>query len=191
MEFFKKLKWDGVIISCLTIVLGILCVAMPSTSATALCYIFGGALLIMGITFLVRYFAVERLLGSPMLITAVVMTMCGLFCIVYPGTVQGILTVLFGVFILVDSINTMTDSIILARTKVKGWFVMFLLSLLTACLGVAIMFSTFDAVMIFAGVSLIFEGVKDLVLIFTFGKKVKDAKKKIESQTDEDVIIVE
>lgn len=186
MSLFKKFKWDGIIISVLTIVLGILCVAMPSTSANALCYIFGGALMVMGIVLLVRYFAVDRLFGGYMLVIAITMLISGLFCVIYPDAVQGILTVLFGVFILVDSVSAMSDSIVCAKAKVKDWLVMFMLSLLTAILGIALMFSTFDMVMIFAGISLIVEGIKNLVVIFVFGKKIKDAKKQVEN-----VIIVE
>ena len=41
------------------------------------------------------------------------------------------------------------------------------------------MFSNFETVMIFAGISLILGGVRRMVMTLTFSKKVRDAKKKL------------
>ena len=54
--------------------------------------------------------------------------------------------------------------------------------ILTAILGVSVMFSTFDSVMIFAGISLIFDGVKRLIVTICYGVKVKQAKKVLQEQ---------
>ena len=41
------------------------------------------------------------------------------------------------------------------------------------------MFSTFDTVVVFAGCSLIVEGVRRLVVTFVFNKRIKEAKKSL------------
>ena len=54
------------------------------------------------------------------------------------------------------------------------------------------MFSTFETVMIFAGCSLIIEGVKRFVLTLSFSHKIRQAKKEINKQLDkENDIIIE
>lgn len=178
-EFFKKVKWDSIIISTLTIVLGILCVVMPNRIADVLCIVFGCSLIAMSIALFVRYFAFDIILGQHILISAVVMCISGVFCLIYPNSLQNILTVLFGIFIVVDSISTIEDSIYCAKANIKGWLVLMILSMLTLVLGIAVMFSTFDTVMIFAGCSLIIEGVKRLVLTLVYSHKIKTAKKQI------------
>lgn len=179
-SFAKKIKWDSIIIAILTIAIGILCVVLPSQSANILCVVFGSCLIFMGAVLFIRFFAFPSLLAEHTLILGIIMMSLGIFCLVYPSTLQSILTVLFGVYIVIDSASSLTDSIYCARSHVKGWWLLLILSLLTLALGVVVMFSTFDAVMIFAGVSLIFEGAKKLFITLTFSHKVKQAKKELQ-----------
>lgn len=191
--FFKKVKWDSIIIATLTIVFGILCVAMPTRAGDVLCIVFGAMLLTMSVALFVRFFTVDRFFGANLLIAAAVMLILGIFCLVYTSTLQSILTVLFGIFIFVDSMTSLTDSILCAKAKIKGWWILFVLSILTACLGVCVIFSTFDTVMIFAGCSLIIEGLRRLVTTLVFSHKIKQAKKQLtQTQNDNpDEIIIE
>ena len=191
--FFKKVKWDSIIIATLTIVFGILCVAMPTRAGDVLCIVFGAMLLTMSVALFVRFFTVDRFFGAKLLIAAAVMLILGIFCLVYTSTLQSILTVLFGIFIFVDSMTSLTDSILCAKAKIKGWWVLFVLSILTACLGVCVVFSNFDTVIIFAGCSLIIEGLRRLVTTLVFSHKIKQAKKQLtQTQNDKpDEIIIE
>lgn len=191
--FFKKVKWDSIIIATLTIVFGILCVAMPTRAGNVLCIVFGAMLLTMSVALFVRFFTVDRFFGTNLLIAAAVMLILGIFCLVYTNTLQSILTVLFGIFIFVDSMTSLTDSILCAKAKIKGWWVLFVLSILTACLGICVIFSNFDTVMIFAGCSLIIEGLRRLVTTLVFSHKIKQAKKQLtQTQNDNpDEIIIE
>lgn len=192
-EFFKKVKWDSIIIATLTIVFGILCVAMPTRAGDVLCIVFGAMLLTMSVALFVRFFTVDRFFGANLLIAAAVMLILGIFCLVYTSTLQSILTVLFGIFIFVDSMTSLTDSILCAKAKIKGWWVLFVLSILTACLGVCVVFSNFDTVIIFAGCSLIIEGLRRLVTTLVFSHKIKQAKKQLtQTQNDNpDEIVIE
>lgn len=191
--FFKKVKWDSIIIATLTIVFGILCVAMPTRAGDVLCIVFGAMLLTMSVALFVRFFTVDRFFGANLLIAAAVMLILGIFCLVYTSTLQSILTVLFGIFIFVDSMTSLTDSILCAKAQIKGWWVLFVLSILTACLGVCVVFSNFDTVIIFAGCSLIIEGLRRLVTTLVFSHKIKQAKKQLtQTQNDNpDEIVIE
>lgn len=158
---------------------------MPTRAGDVLCIVFGAMLLTMSVALFVRFFTVDRFFGANLLIAAAVMLILGIFCLVYTSTLQSILTVLFGIFIFVDSMTSLTDSILCAKAKIKGWWVLFVLSILTACLGVCVIFSNFDTVMIFAGCSLIIEGLRRLVTTLVFSHKIKQAKKQL-SQTQND-----
>ena len=59
----------------------------------------------------------------------------------------------------------------------------FVLAVISMGLGVVVMFSEFDTVVIFAGVSLIIEGVRNIVTTAVFGKKIREAKKRIVTVT--------
>lgn len=64
---------------------------------------------------------------------------------------------------------------------------MFILSLITAIMGVFVMFfSTFDFVMVFAGVSLIVEGVRRLVITLTFSSRIREAKRQVRKLAEDE-----
>lgn len=176
-NFFKKIRWDSIIIAILTITVGILCVAMPENSANVLCIVFGCSLILMGASLLIKYTAFDHFLGGSMLIIAITMIISGIFFLVYPSTIQSIITVLFGLFIVVDAISTMADSVYCGRAGISGWWVVFIISILTTCLGVAVMFSNFNAIVMFAGIALIVEGATRLITTLLFSHKLKKAKK--------------
>lgn len=187
-NFFKKMKWDSLIISAITIAVGILCIVMPEDSAKILCIIFGCSLIAMGACLLVRFFTFDRLLGEHSLISAIVTITSGVFCLIYPDAVQSILTVLFGLLILVDSISSLADSICCARAGVRGWALLFTMSILTACLGIAVMFLDFNTIMIFAGVALIVEGAKRIITTLLFSHKIREAKKLLSDKSNDIVL---
>ena len=182
--FFRRINWDSIIVSLLSIAIGILCVVMPDRAGDVLCLVYGASLIAISVALFVSYFVYDRLFGAHLLITAVVTLILGIFCLVYPNALQNILTVLLGLFIVIDSASSLADSIYCAKAKIRGWSVLFVLSILTAALGVSVMFANFDAVMIFAGCALIFEGVKRFVLTIVYSRKIKAAKKKLYQKED-------
>ena len=145
-NIFKKLKWDSIIVAALTIILGLLCVILPKGSGTALTYIFGAALVAMGITAVVRYFWGLRLISDMSLVIGTLMITLGVFTLINPSAIQAILVVLLGVFIIIDSMTEISESIYCARANVSGWFWLFLASVLTLGLGIVVAFSNFETV---------------------------------------------
>lgn len=187
-KYFKRIKWDSLIISILTIAVGVLCVALPQGSANVLCIIFGCALIIMGCILLIRYFVYQRFMGGHLLIFAIVMIISAIFCFVYPAIVQSTLTILFGLFIVIESISSLADSIYCARANISGWWMLFILSIATTFLGIGVMFANFSTVIIFAGVALIVEGIVNIISTIVFSKKIKQAKKKLK-EVENNIVI--
>lgn len=187
-NIFKKLKWDSIIVAALTIILGLLCVILPKGSGTALTYIFGAALVAMGITAVVRYFWGLRLISDMSLVIGTLMITLGVFTLINPSAIQAILVVLLGVFIIIDSMTEISESIYCARANVSGWFWLFLASVLTLGLGIVVAFSNFETVMILAGIALIIEGLKRLIITLVYAGKIREAKKQLMSAANEIII---
>lgn len=187
-NIFKKLKWDSIIVAALTIILGLLCVILPKGSGTALTYIFGAALVAMGITAVVRYFWGLRLISDMSLVIGTLMITLGVFTLINPSAIQAILVVLLGVFIIIDSMTEISESIYCARANVSGWFWLFLASVLTLGLGVVVAFSNFETVMILAGIALIIEGLKRLIITLVCAGKIREAKKQLMNTANEIII---
>ena len=155
-KFFTKLKWENIIAAILAIVVGVLFIILPKDSADVLC-------LIAGI----------------LLICAGAFTLVGTFCLTNPENIMEVLTVLFGLYIVIDGTTSIVDSVYCAKAKIKGWGLLLVLAILSIGLGTVVMFSTFDTIMIFAGCSLIIDGVCDIIETIVFSHKIKEAKKKL------------
>ncbi len=99
-------------------------------------------------------------------------------------SLSDLLTVIFGIFIVIDGSTSIADSIECARAHVEGWVGMLILSVVTVVLGGLVMFGPFDTVMIFAGISLIIDGICDIIMICVFSHKVREAKKILHDKDD-------
>lgn len=184
-NLFKKIKWDSIILSILMLAVGVLYVVLPSKAGDVTITVFGVMLIVAGLVSCVRYFMYDRFLSDHILIISIVMLVLGVFTLIYPKSIQAILTIVFGLIIVIDSISSICDSVYLLKVKVYDGIILIILSIITAILGVMVMFSNFESVMVFAGVSLIIDGVRKLVTTIVFSVKVTKAKKQFVKSVSE------
>ena len=184
-NLFKKIKWDSIILSILMLAVGVLYVVLPSKAGDVTITVFGVMLIVAGLVSCVRYFMYDRFLSDHILIISIVMLVLGIFTLIYPKSIQAILTIVFGLIIVIDSISSICDSAYLLKVKVYDGIILIILSIITAILGVMVMFSNFESVMVFAGVSLIIDGVRKLVTTIVFSVKVNKAKKQFVKSVSE------
>ena len=183
--YFKALKWRSLIVAFSAILLGLLFILTPQASADVICYVAGILLLASGIAAVISYLASGRLFGSYALVSGIVLLVCGVFCLLRPEIIQGLLTVLFGVFLVIDGMMTLQDGVDCARARLAGWavcacwWVPALLGAVTIALGCVVLFGKFDSIMLLAGISLIADGVFDLIVTLAFSKRIRTAREKL------------
>ncbi len=175
----KWIKWDVIITSILSILLGIAFIVVPQDSADALCLISGIVLISAGVIAIASFISYGYFFGGYFFVLGISLILSGIFCLINLWMVKGVLTVIFGIFIIINGSSSIADSIDCARAKVSGWPLMFLMGILTIILGSVVMFGTFDTIMMFAGFSLIFNGIWNIVLTCLFSAKIRKAKKKL------------
>ena len=102
----KKLKWNLILMSVLYLGLGIFLLMRPSTALNVVCYALGGVVLVCAAVQLVRYFAVERGIFQSQLtlISGIICLGLGAFLILRSDIVVRILPIVFGLFVIFDSL---------------------------------------------------------------------------------------
>ena len=160
----KIAKWDKVITALLAVIIGVLFIVLPDSSSDVLCAISGIVLMVAGVVAIVAFASYGFFFSGHAL--------------------KDLLTVIFGIFIVIDGSTSIADSIECARAHVEGWVGMLILSVVTVVLGGLVMFGPFDTVMIFAGISLIIDGICDIIMICVFSHKVREAKKILHDKDD-------
>lgn len=176
-KFFTKLKWEKLVTAIVAIVLGIVFVADPNGSGDAVCKVAGVAMIVLAAAMLIRYFTSAQLFHENLIFSAVLLLL-GIFFIAKSGVVMTVLGLFFGIFLVIDGASKIRDGIDAAKAKIQGCWIWFLLALLTIVLGVLVMFG--ESVMTLLGVSLIVDGVSDIVTTLWLSAGVRKVKKEIE-----------
>ncbi len=176
-KFFTKLKWEKLVTAIVAIVLGIVFVADPNGSGDAVCKVAGVAMIVLAAAMLIRYITSARLFPENLIFSAVLLLL-GIFFIAKSGVVMTVLGLFFGIFLVIDGASKIRDGIDAAKAKMQGWWIWFILALLTIVLGVLVMFG--ESVMTLLGVSLIVDGVSDIVTTLWLSAGVRKVKKEIE-----------
>lgn len=176
-KFFTKLKWEKLVTAIVAIVLGIVFVADPNGSGNAVCKVAGVAMIVLAAAMLIRYFTSAQLFPENLIFSAVLLLL-GIFFIAKSGVVMTVLGLFFGIFLVIDGASKVRDGIDAAKAKMQGWWIWFILALLTIVLGILVMFG--ESVMTLLGISLIVDGVSDIVTTLWLSAGVRKVKKEIE-----------
>ena len=189
-RFLKKLKIGNIGVS-IALIIGLLFIIFPDGSATVICYFAGGVLALWGVILLITYFSYSvKREGSFDFAAGVALICVAVLLFVKPALVAEFITVIFGIALIVDGAVKVQQSVALFKLKSKSaWFIL-VLAVVSAVLGVILAFNPFsshNALMIFAGASLIADGVLDLTAAVFVRKGEEDEDEKIIELGDEDI----
>lgn len=164
----KNLKWNLILMSLLYIGLGIFLLMGPRMALNIVCYALGGVVLVCAAVQLVRYFTAERGLFQSQLTLIFGLVCLGLggFLLIRSDIVVRILPVVFGLFVLFDSLGRIQNALELRRCGYSNWKVFLALALLSVVLGVVMIlnpFATMELLVMAIGVILVVEGAINLL----------------------------
>lgn len=179
------------IISALAyIVLGFVMIFYPDKVSIALCYALGGALTVYGLFNLITYFTAKQASFGFEMIVGIAATAFGVFFLISPQSIYGMIFAIIGILIIVDSAIDIKRSFQLKVLGVKYWWISFLVSALIIIFAIStIIFPTVfaDFIMVVLGITLVYEGISGLVLMASIGhfaKKIKSDAKMIDIVPD-------
>ena len=160
----KKLKWNLILMSLLYLALGIFLLMVPGTALNVVCYALGGVVLACAAVQLVRYFVVERGVFQSQLTL-----ISGLVCLalgIRSDVVVRVLPIVFGLFVIFDSLGRIQNALELRRCEYSSWKVFLLLAVLSVVLGIVMVvdpFGTMETLVMAIGLILILEGALNLL----------------------------
>lgn len=176
-------KAGGIVVCIFELVVGILLFVNPVGFTSGIITVAGAVLMVLGLTEVVKYFrtdAREAALGQ-MLVKGLLSILTGAFCAFRAGwfiTTFPVLTVLYGVVILVTGIEKIQMAVDMVRMKRKKWAwaaVNAGISLVCAAVILRRPFVSTTALWIFTGAALAAEGVLDLATLIADGREKGEA----------------
>lgn len=179
-EFFGKIKNLSIITIIASAVMGIVLLARPGETLYVVSMICGITMIALGVGALISYFVKDR--NMLLIILAVISVIMGIIICVKYKSIVSILLFLFGLFILISGIVDLITSIDVKRYGFGDWIVSFLMSLVTAVLGLLIVVNPFSsslAVIRLLGISLLVYAVLDLIAFIQVKKVAKAVKEAV------------
>ncbi len=168
MQASKHFTTGFIIGSVAYIVLGILMLVFPDTSEKLICYLLGGVALIIGIVCIVSFVTGRNDPAANLfrfdLAIGVVLLVVGIYLIAWPSSVWEWLPVVLGLCVVFDSIIKLQQSLNLKRGGFNGWWIVLLVAVVTAVLGILLVVNAFggNALIYYIAIVLIADGVVNL-----------------------------
>lgn len=195
----KKLKWNLLFMSALYLGLGVFLLLRPGTALNIVCYALGAVVLACAAAQLIRYFISEHgvLQSQLTLISGLICLVLGAFLFLRSDIVVSILPIVFGLFVVFDSIGRVQNALELRRCGYASWKGFLTLPVLSVVLGVIMIlnpFGTMETLVMAIGIILVVEGAINLLsALYTmlavrrFNKLKPETQSMLESLTGRDL----
>lgn len=182
METVKE-KANGIVLCLFELIVGVLLMINPVGFTAGIIKATGIVLMILGLIEIVKYFkmsAEEAFLGQT-LVKGLVSVLSGAFCtfktewfiVTFP-----VLTILYGVVILLAGLGKIQLTVDMLRRKSKNWVWAAINAVISIVCAVVILnnpFTSTTVLWVFTVVSLIVEGIFDMITFFVKGKSQKES----------------
>lgn len=164
----KKLKWNMVLLSAVYIGLGVVLLMWPAGVVSAICLLVGALVASTGVVQLFRFFTAKQrhFLSTLTLLSGLICLGMGVFLLFRADLIQTMLPVVFGLFVVFDSVVRVQNALELRRCGYSSWKGVLGLALLSVALGAVMIFNPFatvQALVMAIGVILIVEGAMNLL----------------------------
>lgn len=168
-----KENFGNIIMSLGELLIGILLLIKPIGFTKGIIVLVGSILIVLGIINIVKYFTTDifQAIKEQSLSAGLIFVTIGLFCVLRTNwfiITFPVLTILYGIMILIMGLKKVQWSIDLVRLKRKHWFIVGLSAVTSIMFAIIIMnnpFSTTAILWQFTGIILIIESILDVIAL--------------------------
>ncbi len=179
----------GYVLSCVLLcALGITLIAVPDFSISMLCRVGGILLILFGCVKIIGYISKDlyRLAFQFDLAFGILLISMGAILILRTGSMVHIICSLLGLYILADALLKVQISIDSRSFGIQQWWIILAAAVITSIVGFLLIFRPYESArmaMILLGISLLSEGILNLVTVLT---AVKIFRRRSSSEVDAD-----
>lgn len=175
------------------IILGICLVAWPDLSRIWLCRLLGGVLLVSGGVYVVLHFSRSKGAAAVFhydLILGIVLAIVGVWLLTTPDLIITFIQYILGAILVVHGVLDLQGALNLRGANAPQWKIAALIAGITLVLGIVVIwnpFASINALLMLVGISLIYDGLSDLLIIFHLSRTFSMVKKAVEKAVEEAV----
>lgn len=191
--FLKQLKLVSLLDAIFEVVFAFLLIFCTNFTIKTLAILFAVFLLVVGVVKIIDYFLYGY---EPFgFVFGIISILVGVICFASLDAIVGsnLLGIVFGTILIVKSLISIQESFDLRRRGAKYWWIDTTLSALVLILAIAVVFNPSASILMFTllGITLLIDGILNLIDIFVVSAKVKKVKKSFKDmfKKDDDNII--
>jgi len=168
---------------CLCVV-GAILIIWPEIGLSTLCKIFGIMMIVYGITKMSGYFTKDlfQLAFQFDFGLGIVSVIIGFLLLFRTNFMIEFLSICIGIFMLVDATLKIQTSIDAKKFGIEKWWLILLIALLVAVIGIILLFIPFDTAVLvtrLVGLSLWFDGVLNLIVVQSTVRTIKRGRQDV------------
>ncbi len=186
MKKISEVRVNAVVIGVLLCLLGTLFILRPQLSVATMGQIVAIGLGIVAVTYLIRFLMQLRNpdeLGNALSI-GVSLGICACFVGMRQEMVHNMVLIILAIVVAFDGAGKLQNSLFLNKNHYHYWWVILLIGLINTGLGVIALWNPFIAdargLIVMLGVSMLFSGVSDLVILIIITKVIRLGKESTE-----------
>ena len=174
MELIRKALGVYVVFAFIFVVMGICFIAWPQISISVICYGLGTVVLVLGITKIVGFVKNKEnnktFLFQFNLVLGIFLAVVGGLLIIFPKLIMPLIPVIMGIVILADGVQKVKAGFDAKKMGHEKWALIELVALITCVFGISLIINPFDtsnAMIVLLGLSLLIDGVQNLIVIIS------------------------
>ena len=189
-NYIRKLGIASICISILLIIIALFMITNPSETIAVVIVLLGYVLVVDGLIHFISYFNIkdEYRFFSFELAESIIYIILGFLTVKYSNTVEDILPMVIGIWIVVQGINEIQIAFNIRGIRDVKWGMVFLMSLISIALGCSLIFRpnvSFNIMIRLAGAVLLYSQIITLYDNIYFITQVKELKKEVKKIEDE------
>ena len=174
-KFLKKAGWTSILTSVVFAIIGLIMIYYPESTIMFISTIIGIFFIVVGIIKIINYFIARgnSTLFSNDIAWGLIAIILGLVTMVYSGTIESILRIMIGIWIIYSGFTRFNLSFRLKNINSKLWTFVLILSIIMVVGGVYVTFYP-GALIVTLGVIILIYSIIDLVEGFIFMRNMND-----------------
>lgn len=170
------------VILCIT---GLVFMIFSGTVVNMIGWVLGGIFCVVGLIYLIGYIRRQMFLSE--LLFSIISLVAGILLLIHPGWIMSILSIIVGVYILIEGVLKLKISIDAKKQQARGWWVLLVIALISIGISIVLIVNPFGISKIFIfllGVALLLNGIENIIHAVYTKKILKDMSTEIIDMED-------
>lgn len=183
-SIIQDMKQNYVINAVIMVILGLILIIWSETIGNILCYILGGAVVLMGVFQIIGFLRGERLglYNKFNGIMGIVLVLLGIWICANPKKILSIIPVAIGIIMLIHSLMDFQYTLDIKKSGAQRWWIALIAAIITLGFGLFLIlnpFKVYQITMMLIGIAVLYDGASDLVLLFFAHLAQKDTDRRV------------